>query len=278
MIKTEEKIVRINRRKQGEEVRVYQTFDKETGKPIGGSRFTHLHETDSEEVKMVPVENDIETLRLEQSLWLLDFPESLDTKLKLKGSINVEDALLPKEWLNSRNWRFYLVQMIERIEYWKKKNGPYDIGTEQTLLKLKEEISYINDSDPTAIFNGIIKLKAPLGLKKLESLFKDFERQEMLAIGSKDLVKDHFTESARKEKIPKEAKLIVWIAKLYELRFFIRSLRNASWINAKLEDTAAHFIFEGKTVSVAQLSSGKTGTEDLSNLSSVLSLHQIPCA
>ena len=51
MIKTEEKIIRINRRKQGEEVRVYQTFDKETGKPIGGSRFTHLHETDSEEVK-----------------------------------------------------------------------------------------------------------------------------------------------------------------------------------------------------------------------------------
>ena len=278
MIKTEEKIVRINRRKQGEEVRVYQTFDKETGKPIGGSRFTHLHETDSEEVKMVPVENDIETLRLKQSLWLLDFPESLDTKLKLKGSINVEDALLPKEWLNARNWRFYLVQMIERIEYWKKKNGPYDIGTEQTLLKLKEEISYINDSDPKAIFNGIKKLKAPLGLKKLESLFKDFERQEMLAIGSKDLVKDHFTESASKEKIPKEAKLIVWIAKLYELRFFIRSLRNASWINAKLEDTAAHFIFEGKTVSVAQLRSGKTGTEDLSNLSSVLSLHQIPCA
>ena len=278
MIKTEEKIIRINRRKQGEEVRVYQTFDKETGKPIGGSRFTHLHETDSEEVKMVPVENDIETLRLEQSLWLLDFPESLDTKLKLKGSINVEDALLPKEWLNVRNWRFYLVQMIERIEYWKKKNGPYDIGTEQTLLKLKEEISYINDSDPKAIFNGIQKLKAPLGLKKLESLFKDFERQEMLAIGSKDLVKDHFTESARKEKIPKEAKLIVWIAKLYELRFFIRSLRNASWIDAKLEDTAAHFIFEGKTVSVAQLRSGKTGTEDLSNLSSVLSLHQIPCA
>ena len=278
MIKTEEKIVRINRRKQGEEVRVYQTFNKETGKPIGGSRFTHLHETDSEEVKMVPVENDIETLRLEQSLWLLDFPESLDTKLKLKGSINVEDALLPKEWLNARNWRFYLVQMIERIEYWKKKNGPFDIGTEQTLLKLKEEISYINDSDPTAIFNGIIKLKAPLGLKKLESLFKDFEKQEMLAIGSRDLVKDHFTESARKEKIPKEAKLIVWIAKLYELRFFIRSLRNASWINAKLEDTAAHFIFEGKTVSLAQLRSGKTGTEDLSNLSSVLSLHQIPCA
>ena len=278
MIKTEEKIVRINRRKQGEEVRVYQTFDKETGKPIGGSRFTHLHETDSEEVKMVPVENDIETLRLKQSLWLLDFPESLDTKLKLKGSINAEDALLPKEWLNARNWRFYLVQMIERIEYWKKKNGPYDIGTEQTLLKLKEEISYINDSDPKAIFNGIQKLKAPLGLKKLESLFKDFERQEMLAIGSRDLVKDHFTESASKEKIPKEAKLIVWIAKLYELRFFIRSLRNASWINAKLEDTAAHFIFEGKTVSVAQLRSGKTGTEDLSNLSSVLSLHQIPCA
>lgn len=278
MIKTEEKIVRINRRKQGEEVRVYQTFDKETGKPIGGSRFTHLHETDSEEVKMVPVENDIETLRLEQSLWLLDFPESLDTKLKLKGSINVEDALLPKEWLNARNWRFYLVQMIERIEYWKKKNGPYDIGTEQTLLKLKEEISYINDSDPKAIFNGIKKLKAPLGLKKLESLFKDFERQEMLAIGSKDLVKDHFTESARKEKIPKEAKLIVWIAKLYELRFFIRSLRNASWINAKLEDTASHFIFEGQTVSLAQLRSGKIGTEDLSNLSSVLSLHQIPCA
>jgi len=278
MIKTEEKIVRINRRKQGEEVRVYQTFDKETGKPIGGSRFTHLHEKDSEEVKMVPVENDIETLRLEQSLWLLDFPESLDTKLKLKGSINVEDALLPKEWLNSRNWRFYLVQMIERIEYWKKKNGPYDIGTEQTLLKLKEEISYINDSDPKAIFNGIKKLKAPLGLKKLESLFKDFERQEMLAIGSKDLVKDHFTESARKEKIPKEAKLIVWIAKLYELRFFIRSLRNASWINAKLEDTASHFIFEGQTVSLAQLRSGKIGTEDLSNLSSVLSLHQIPCA
>ena len=235
MIKTEEKIVRINRRKQGEEVRVYQTFDKETGKPIGGSRFTHLHDTDSEEVKMVPVENDIETLRLEQSLWLLDFPESLDTKLKLKGSINVEDALLPKEWLNARNWRFYLVQMIERIEYWKKKNGPYDIGTEQTLLKLKEEISYINDSDPKAIFNGIKKLKAPLGLKKLESLFKDFERQEMLAIGSKDLVKDHFTESARNEKIPKEAKLIVWIAKLYELRFFIRSLRNASWIDAKLD-------------------------------------------
>ena len=234
MIKTEEKIVRINRRKQGEEVRVYQTFDKETGKPIGGSRFTHLHDTDSEEVKMVPVENDIETLRLEQSLWLLDFLESLDTKLKLKGSINVEDALLPKEWLNARNWRFYLVQMIERIEYWKKKNGPYDIGTEQTLLKLKEEISYINDSDPKAIFNGIQKLKAPLGLKKLESLFKDFERQEMLAIGSKDLVKDHFTESARKEKILKEVKLIVWIAKLYELRFFIRSLRNASWIDAKL--------------------------------------------
>mgnify|MGYP001419547148 FL=1 len=278
MIKTEEKIVRINRRKQGEEVRVYQTFDKETGKPIGGSRFTHLHETDSEEVKMVPVENDIETLRLEQSLWLLDFPESLDTKLKLKGSINVEDALLPKEWLNARNWRFYLVQMIERIEYWKKKNGPFDIGTEQTLLKLKEEISYINDSDPKAIFNGIKKLKAPLGLKKLESLFKDFEKQEMLAIGSKDLVKDHFTESARKEKIPKEAKLIVWIAKLYELRFFIRSLRNASWINAKLEDTAAHFIFNGKSVTLGQLRAGKTGSENLSNLSSVLSLHQIPCA
>jgi hypothetical protein len=278
MIKTEEKIVRINRRKEGEEVRVYQTFNRETGKPIGDSRFTHIQETDSEEVKMVPVEIDLETLRLEQSMWLLDFPESLDTKLKLKGSINVEDALLPKEWLNAKNWRFYLVQMIERIEYWKKKNGPFDIGTEKTLIKLKEENSYINDSDPTAIFNGIKKLKAPMGVKKLESLFKDFENQEMLAIGSRDLVKDHFTESARKEKIPKEAKLIVWIAKLYELRFFIRSLRNASWINAKLEDTAAHFIFKGKTVSLGQLSSGKIGTEDLSNLSSVLSQHQIPCA
>lgn len=111
MIKTEEKIVRINRRKEGEEVRVYQTFNKETRKPIGDSRFTHIQETDSEEVKMVPVEIDLETLRLEQSMWLLDFPESLDTKLKLKGSINVEDALLPKEWLNAKNWRFYLVQM-----------------------------------------------------------------------------------------------------------------------------------------------------------------------
>ena len=140
MIKTEEKIVRINRRKQGEEVRVYQTFNKETGKPIGGSRFTHLHETDSEEVKMVPVENDIETLRLEQSLWLLDFPESLDTKLKLKGSINVEDALLPKEWLNARNWRFYLVQMIERIEYWKKKINFTHYNYLQILLVLKQYI------------------------------------------------------------------------------------------------------------------------------------------
>ena len=40
-----------------------------------------------------------------------------------------------------------------------KKNGPYDMITEQTLLKLKEQISYINDSDPKAIFNGIQKLK-----------------------------------------------------------------------------------------------------------------------
>ena len=114
MIKTEEKIVRINRRKEGEEVRVYQTFNKKTGKPIGHSRFTHIQETDSEEVKMVPVEIDLETLRLEQSMWLLDFPESLDTKLKLKGSINVEDALLPKEWLNAKNWRFYLARIFHK--------------------------------------------------------------------------------------------------------------------------------------------------------------------
>ena len=214
MIKTEEKIVRINRRKEGEEVRVYQTFDKETGKPIGESRFTHIHETDSEEVKMVPVEIDLETLRLEQSMWLLDFPKSLDTKLKQKESINVEDALLPKEWLNAKNWKFYLLQMIERIEYSKKKNGSFDIATEKTLFKLKEEFSYINDSDPIAIFNGLNKLKAPMGVDKLESLFKDFEKERMLASGSRDLVKCHFTESALKEEIPKEAKLIVWIATL----------------------------------------------------------------
>ena len=59
---------------------------------FGKSSYLQKAKQQPEKVKMVPVENDIETLRLEQSLWLLDFPESLDTKLKLKGSINVEDA------------------------------------------------------------------------------------------------------------------------------------------------------------------------------------------
>ena len=60
---------------------------------------------------------------------MVDFfgsPDALENQLNLKMPIYTDDALLPKEWLTTDNWKLYLQQVIEMIEDWKKNKGWYD--------------------------------------------------------------------------------------------------------------------------------------------------------
>ena len=110
MPETEQEIIRIHRNRDGTEVRVYQEFDKDSAKPIGKPKFMHVQEQGAEEVAMVPAEFDIYDFRERQDMWLLYPPDALENQLSLKMPIYTVDALLPKEWLTTDNWKLYLQQ------------------------------------------------------------------------------------------------------------------------------------------------------------------------
>ena len=141
MSKTEKRTIRVHWNRDGTEVRVYQEFDKDSAKPVGKPTFMHLHEEGAEEVAMVPAEFDIDDFRERQDMWLLYPPDALEYQLNSKMPIYTDDALLPKEWLTTDNWKLYLQQMIEMIEDWKKNNGPLEMDSAKTLQCLKAEYS-----------------------------------------------------------------------------------------------------------------------------------------
>ena len=62
----------------------------------------------------------------------------------MKIQIQIEDALLPKEWLTIENWSLYLGQVIEKMFHWKNKNGPLPLETAKTLRELEQEFSRLN--------------------------------------------------------------------------------------------------------------------------------------
>ena len=110
MSETEKKIIRNHRNRDGAEIRVYQEFDKDSAKPIGKPKFMHVQEQGAEEVSIVPAEFDIDDFRERQDMWLLYPTDALQNQLNLKMPIYTDDALLPKEWLTTDNWKLYLQQ------------------------------------------------------------------------------------------------------------------------------------------------------------------------
>ena len=74
----------MHRNPDGEEVRVYQEFDKDSAKPVGKPTFMHLHEEGAEEVDMVPAEFDIDDFPKRQDMWLLYPPDALENQLNLR--------------------------------------------------------------------------------------------------------------------------------------------------------------------------------------------------
>ena len=98
----------------------------------------------------------------------------------------------------------------------------------------------------------------------------------MVKKGTTSRLDEHFTESPKDERVPRNAKHIEWKANLYELRALIRSLRSSDSINSDLSRTASNFLFEDKIVTRKQLESGPTGSEKLDKLESILLSHDIP--
>jgi len=113
-------------------------------------------------------------------------------------------------------------------------------------------------------------------LEKLESLFGDLEQQSMVAEGTTTNLDNHFTEDAKKLAVPNEIPQIKWTSNLYELRFLIRSLKAAEWIEGKSGMIARHFLFNGKTTTYNQLNKGPTRSEKLQRLESILTEHEVP--
>ena len=93
---------------------------------------------------MQPFEISIDELKEKQDMWLLYPDSALEKKLDLKIQIQIEDALLPKEWLTNENWSLYLGQVIEQMFHWKNKNGPLPLETARTLKELEQEFSRLN--------------------------------------------------------------------------------------------------------------------------------------
>ena len=139
-----EKLIKITKDEDGSEVRVYKKFDQENPYLTGEPRFVHKENDNAEEVEMQPFEISIDELKEKQDMWLLYPDSALEKKLDLKIQIQIEDALLPKEWLTNENWSLYLGQVIEQMFHWKNKNGPLPLETAKTLRELEQEFSRLN--------------------------------------------------------------------------------------------------------------------------------------
>ena len=150
--------------------------------------------------------------------------------------------------------------------------SPYELGESS-----KEESHVKKKSKPRPLpQDALLKIQAPKGLEKLESLFGDLEQQSMVAEGTTTNLDNHFTEDAKKLAVPNEIPQIKWTSNLYELRFLIRSLKAAEWIEGKSGMIARHFLFNGKTTTYNQLNKGPTGSEKLQRLESILTEHEVP--
>ena len=139
-----EKLIKITKDRDDSEVLVYEEFDPDNSYLKGEPRFVHKENDNAEEVKMQPFEISIDELKEKQDMWLLYPDSALEKKLDLKIQIQIEDALLPKEWLTNENWSLYLGQVIEQMFHWKNKNGPLPLETAKTLRELEQEFSRLN--------------------------------------------------------------------------------------------------------------------------------------
>ena len=136
-----EKLIKITKDRDSSEVGVYEEFDPDNPYLTGEPRFVHKENDNAEEVEMQPFEISIDELKEKQDMWLLYTDSALEKKLDLKIQIQIEDALLPKEWLTNENWSLYLGQVIEQMFHWKNKNGPLPLEIAKTLRKLEQEFS-----------------------------------------------------------------------------------------------------------------------------------------
>lgn len=165
-------------------------------------------------------------------------------------------------------------RFVRTINLCRRKLGisPYELG------ELSKEESHVKKkSKPRPLpKDALLKIQAPKGLEKLESLFGDLEQQSMVAEGTTTNLDNHFTEDAKKLAVPNEIPQIKWTSNLYELRSLIRSLKAAEWIESKLDMIARHFLFNGKTTTYNQLNKGPTGSEKLQRLESILTEHEVP--
>ena len=133
----------------GGTVRVYSGIDEQE-RLVGEPRIVFVDSETAEEVPTKPLSVDIEPLRKLQDLWLLEKPSPtitqgnlpatrLERDLASKRPINSEWAFYPKAWLTENNWKFYVDQLVEHLEHWKRENDPHDIETAKTLDALKEQ-------------------------------------------------------------------------------------------------------------------------------------------
>ena len=139
-----EKLIKTTKDRDDSEVLVYEEFDPDNSYLKGEPRFVHKENDNAEEVKMQPFEISIDELKEKQDMWLLYPDSALEKKLDLKIQIQIEDALLPKEWLTIEKWSLYLGQVIEKMFHWKNKNGPLPLETVKTLRELEQEFSRLN--------------------------------------------------------------------------------------------------------------------------------------
>ena len=116
-----EKLIKITKDEDGSEVRVYKEFDQDNPYLTSGLRFFDKNNDKADEVELQQFQIDIDKFREEQYMWLLHKSGVLENKLNRKIPIHSDYALSPKEWLTESNWALYLQQLIEKMEYWKKK-------------------------------------------------------------------------------------------------------------------------------------------------------------
>ena len=142
--KSTEKLVREHPTSNGS-IKVYQSFDANY-KALGESRFAQVEKGNKEEVPMQAKEFELETLKEKQDLWLLN-PSSgsqsiiLEEYLRRGIPVTEDFTFQPRAWLTPENWKFYVMQMIEHLESWKRANGPLLVESAKTLILLKNETS-----------------------------------------------------------------------------------------------------------------------------------------
>jgi len=147
------------------------------------------------------------------------------------------------------------------------------LGLNNPEIKQNVEVNKIDQTIVPITSDSLIKLKAPIGLKKLKELFISLEEQGMVSKGSSKLIEEHFTESAMKKTVSDEVKPIVWESKKYEAVKLLLTLRNAYWIEASDKDLSKHFIYKNKPLSITNHNI-KT-TDKLDHLEEILSSHKV---